>query len=553
MKRTVQIACIIIALLCIYHTGECYAQAALQEIVKFQLPGTDRTMSRIGAGGDINGDGRPDLVFGFWTPNPMVTDADSIYIYHSIPDSTGVPDQILTRPSWLSGGFGYNLSYAGDLNGDGIDDLVVGIRYYGPIHPGAVAIYWGGETLSAEPDVFIDALPFGHTQSWDLGFGSKIITHCDVNGDGINDLLVYADGPQWENWGNVYVFLGGTPFNTTPALHIRGSRICEYLGAFMDAGDINGDGFDDIVVCSYGLYPPPPDATEGYYFDLKIFAGSDSLSSLPIYESRVAGDDSKSSISALIANGDLNGDGKSDVVMQYWSALGPQLKIIYGQAEWSELREIEVDFNLSSAFRLYSYCKLTDDPYDDLLIYSNYLPGTTENYSCTCVLEQTGPTLDLSVDYMNTDYGESQLYGHKCFFLGDMNGDGYGEFIVLIFNSPYPNECLPNYVQILSKGYTAIDDNVLPIPEVRLDCYPNPFRGAITVSLGKDGHPQRLIGLKVFDVKGRLVYEADSLSKDSFTWNGQDKHGNPVSSGIYVLQATDTNHKKHLAKIVRMK
>ena len=79
------------------------------------------------------------------------------------------------------------------------------------------------------------------------------------------------------------------------------------------------------------------------------------------------------------------------------------------------------------------------------------------------------------------------------------------------------------------------------------------LRSSTTVSLCKDGHTQRLTGLKIFDVKGRLVYEADSLHEDSFTWNGYDKHGNPVSSGLYILQATDANNKKHLAKIVRMK
>ena len=53
---------------------------------------------------------------------------------------------------------------------------------------------------------------------------------------------------QYEEWGNVYVYLGGELFATTPALHIRGAVLYEQLGADMKTGDINGDGYDDIVL-----------------------------------------------------------------------------------------------------------------------------------------------------------------------------------------------------------------------------------------------------------------------------------------------------------------
>ncbi|MDZ4121742.1 MAG: integrin alpha, partial [Candidatus Cloacimonadaceae bacterium] len=80
-------------------------------------------------GGDINGDGRPDLVFS--CIDELNYSNCPVYIYYSIPDSNAVPDQILTTPWPNVGGFGYSLAYAGDLNGDGISDLAVGVRYYG--------------------------------------------------------------------------------------------------------------------------------------------------------------------------------------------------------------------------------------------------------------------------------------------------------------------------------------------------------------------------------------------------------------------------------------
>ena len=542
MKRNAQAACfLILALFCVLSTEKCHAQPALQEIVRFELPGFPQEVSQTDPGGDINGDGRPDLVLSYWQIGEF--DAD-IYIYHSIPDSNAVPDQILHQ----SDSFGYSLAYAGDLNGDGIDDLVVGSPDWGFIHQGAIAIYWGGATLSAQPDVLIDGYPFGYTQSWDLCFGKKLITHCDINGDGINDLLVYAEGPQWENWGNVYVFLGGTPFSTTPALHIRGSSIYEYLGRFMDSGDINGDGFDDIILCSYRQVPPPPDLTEGYVYDLKIYAGGANLSNVPVYEEQVGSDASASGISSMAANGDLNGDGFSDITMAYGTAVeGDMLKVIYGQADWSLLTSIEFDLSISNDWAYFiSYCNLSADPYSDLMLLSRHSDGPSDNYLNLYISEQTSPDLDLSIDYLNSF--QSEIRNIPWHGLGDMNQDGYNEFIVWTINND-----LPSYAQILSQSYTAIDDDVLPAQEFRMDCYPNPFNSSMTISISKDTGKQKITYLKIFDVKGRLVYETNTPVIDSFTWNGKDSMGKPVSSGIYFLQATDNDNKKHRAKIVRMK
>jgi len=541
MKQIAQIACIIVSLFCSLSHEKVYAQATLQEIVRFDLTGNIEGISQADPGGDINGDGRPDLVFSYWEHEEF--DAD-IYIYHSIPDSNAVPDQILHQ----SEAFGYSLAYAGDLNGDGIDDLVVGSPDWGYIHQGAIAIYWGGTTLSAQPDVFIDGLPFGFTQSWDLGFGQKLITHCDINGDNINDLLVYAPGPQLENWGNVYVFLGGTPFNTTPALHIRGNNIYEYLGRFMDSGDINGDGFDDIILCSYRQVPPPPDLTEGYVQDLKIYAGGANLNNVPVYEEQVGNDASASGILRMAANGDLNGDGFSDVTMAYGTAVeGDMLKVIYGQADWSVLTSIEFDLCISDNWTYFSsYCNLSASPYSDLMLISSHYDSPTSNNLNLYVMIQTSSELDLGIDYLNSFHSENRSVPWQG--LGDMNQDGYNEFIVWTINND-----LPSYAQILSQSFTAIDDDVLPVQDIRIDCYPNPFSQAMTISLGKVSNREKIKNLKIYDLKGRLVFETYLPSIDSFTWDGKDRMGNPVSSGVYILQATDSSNKKHLARIVRIK
>jgi len=86
-----------------------------------------------------------------------------------------------------------------------------------------------------------------------------------------------------------------------------------------------------------------------------------------------------------------------------------------------------------------------------------------------------------------------------------------------------------------------------------MDCYPNPFHGTMTISLPKDTSRQRITDLRIFDIKGRLVFKTDTPENDTFTWNGKDVTGRQVSSGVYILQATDSSNQKHLAKIVKFK
>ena len=205
---------------------------------------------------------------------------------------------------------------------------------------------------------------------------------------------------------------------------------------------------------------------------------------------------------------------------------------------------------LSEAFWLRSYCNLINDPYSDLLFYSNFILGTTENYSCIWICEQTSPTLDLNIDYLNSDYSETHSYGIRV--LGDMNQDGYNEFLIFGFNR-FPNNGLPSYVKILSQSYTAIVDDVLPVQEYRMNCYPNPFNGLITIDLNNNADKQKISGIKIFDMNGRMIFKTDLLGINTFTWDGNDMMGNPVSSGVYILQATDSSNKKHLARIIRMK
>ena len=153
MRYLVWKVCFVFVLICILMPARYYAQDAFHQIVRFDIPFGEYFTFNLETGGDLNGDGRPDLVFSCIEEQNYSN--FPIYIYYSIPDSTAVPDEKLITPWPNVGGFGYSLAYAGDLNGDGISDLAVSVIYYGWKLTGGVMIFYGGNPPFTAPDVFI--------------------------------------------------------------------------------------------------------------------------------------------------------------------------------------------------------------------------------------------------------------------------------------------------------------------------------------------------------------------------------------------------------------
>ncbi|HQF67748.1 MAG TPA: FG-GAP-like repeat-containing protein [Candidatus Cloacimonadota bacterium] len=518
----------------------------MQEIVRFNIPEGEHFPYSNEMGGDLNGDGRPDLVFS--CIDEYHYSYFPVYIYYSIPDSNAVPDQILTIPWPNVGGFGYSLAYAGDLNGDGISDLAVGVRYYGIGISGAILIYYGGNCPFTTPDVLISGEGMGYTHDWDLYFGENMITDCDLNGDGINDLLVYAPGPQYEEWGNVYVYLGGELFATTPALHIRGAVLYEQLGADMKTGDINGDGYDDIVLTN--RVPVDPDGLYGpCHYHLKIYPGGESLTNVPIFETLLASAP-YAGINGIIANGDLNGDGYDDIVISGGNQDGQAwLKIFYGQEDITSLQSVDLELDYYS-YSIKSYVNLNNDPFSDLWV-KLYKPMPYDPYEGSyAVYKQTSEVLDLIPDFTDPSPVPRISYGY-CYPLGDMNNDGFPDFFV--FSYPTSNPPCPAYATILSESYVSNSDECIQPARNVIRCYPNPFRDGVSIRIAGADKSVQLTSMEVYNLKGQLVHSRKNLRGKQIRWDGLDSHGNKIGSGIYIVRASDTKGNTYSTRVVNIK
>ncbi|HXB42907.1 MAG TPA: VCBS repeat-containing protein, partial [Puia sp.] len=222
--------------------------------------------------GDVNGDGYSDVVVG---------DASGhAYIY--LGSASGLSSSIATT---LSGGvnFGTSVASAGDVNGDGFSDVIVGDAR------GNAFVYLGSSSgLSAVPATTISGLGA-------FGGGISVASAGDVNGDGFSDVVVSAVPSN-----NAYIYLGS-------ALGLSGTiatTLHEATGNFgatvACAGDVNGDGFSDVVV---------GDAAGKAYVFLGAGGGLSSVASVTLTE---AGVNFGWSVASA---GDVNGDGYSDVIV----------------------------------------------------------------------------------------------------------------------------------------------------------------------------------------------------------------------------------------------
>ena len=206
----------------------------------------------LAAAGDVNRDGYGDVIVG--APGVTASERGNAYIYLGGPAGVG-RDRFITLNAPDGGRFGTAVG-AGDFNGDGVSDVVVSAPslVLGPAMGGRVYVYYGPIALGPSPapnttiDGALNPATFNHGD-----FGARLAAGFDLNGDGHADLAVAAPSyPVASGVGQVSIYLGspaGLPSSRNRAIDAPHGG---YFGDPLEpAGDVDGDGYGDLVVAAH--------------------------------------------------------------------------------------------------------------------------------------------------------------------------------------------------------------------------------------------------------------------------------------------------------------
>ena len=473
----------------------------------------EEPISAIDGLGDLNHDGYDDFII-----RKENTDYCEIYFGGENIDLTYTL-KLFDQPNMESLG---TLINVGDLNGDGYDDYAQnGFLNDGGFPTGKVFVFYGNSKFDATADwekqsFCIDGL-FGSAMS----LLAPSLSGGDINGDGINDLVIGEPYNWCDGIGRVHIFYGGDSLSSTSDTIIKSKFVEDSYGEFVSAdADINGDGFNDVIVSA-------PNSPGNPNVEAKVFIYRGSSSNINIVDSLI-GLPSLSVVRSVNLK-DFNGDGFDDFYVTYAN------KLFFGSSDFSLNNFLQFSSNENTnsfGGTANPIGDINSDGFSDFLIADGGHINENDIMVGASYIDLGNSSPDTNTDFFLE--GETKWSGFGGGgLLGDINGDGFMEFFVSAFKYPDVNNKLGKiYVYSMKKFIVGVDEeiNTQPHQYVIEQNYPNPFNPSTTIKyqIPADG----MVSLRIYDITGQevktLVNEAQSKGRYEVNFDASS-----LSSGVY--------------------
>ena len=471
--------------------------------------------------GDVNGDGYSDVLVSAPKDEGPAADAGKVFLY--LGSKTG----LAASPAWsfsanqAGAATGGAAAAAGDVNGDGFDDVVIGTPQWATSGPvvamaGKISIFHGSPAgLPASP-TYERLAP---TPTANARFGFSVATAGSVNGDPYDDIIVGAPfhtSGGLTGRGAAFVYHGGaTGLAAAPALTILGAQAGANLGkAVSTAGDVDGDGYSDAIVgAPFATFMGNQSGTAS------LFRGS-AGGLLAVADTVLGGDRDRQEVGGAVANaGDVNGDGYADVLVGLPGDdngglnVGAYRLFRGGPGGIQAPAVLFVDGNGIEGGRLgASVATLGDLNADGYADFAVGAPADSAEFLEAYVSVYLGGGASLSGPWnLVSSSGQAKNFGVSLATTGDVDGDGFSEFLV--------GDPAASVVPDAAEGTAALFELARSVPIVMPDWPVDGQAGdlratalAISPGIELSGFPSLVIGDPGYDYDGTdsgLIYFLD--------------------------------------------